>query len=185
MIFRKKIMSRIGKLPINIKDGVEVVINGRNVHVKGQKGELSYDLKDDISIAKEDSVLKVGLTKETKESRELWGLTRTLIDNMVQGVSEGFEKQLSIHGVGYRAVLEGNTLVLSVGFSHQVKILIPEGIAARIEKNVITISGFDKVKVGQFAADIRAVKKPEPYKGKGIRYVGEYVRRKAGKTAKA
>lgn len=177
-------MSRIGKLPINIKEGVEVVINGRNVHVKGPKGELSYDLQDDISVTKEDSILKVGIVSEAKESRELWGLTRTLIDNMVHGVSEGFEKQLSIHGVGYRAVLEGNTLVLSVGFSHLVKMPLPEGITAKIEKNVITVSGFDKVKVGQYAADVRAVKKPEPYKGKGIRYVGEHVRRKAGKTAK-
>lgn len=178
-------MSRIGKLPIEIKEGVEVAINGRNVHVKGPKGELSYDLLDDLALEKDGSVLTVKVLAENKATRERYGLTRTLIYNMVHGVSEGFEKRLSIHGVGYRAAVEGNKLTLNVGFSHPVVMEIPEGIEMKIEKNVFIINGFDKAKVGQFAADVRAVKKPEPYKGKGIRYIDEHIIRKAGKAAKA
>jgi len=178
-------MSRIGKLPIEIKEGVTVTIQDRTVSVKGPKGELSYKVSPLFDIVKENSTIRVLLKKNTKEAAPLYGLTRTLIYNMVQGVSEGFEKRLSFHGVGFRAAVQEKTLVLNVGFSHPVELSIPVDLEVRVEKNNIIVSGADKVKVGQLAADIRSVKKPEPYKGKGIKYIDERVRRKAGKAAKA
>ena len=177
-------MSRIGKLPIEIKEGVEVTIEGSLVKVKGPKGDLSVKLNSLVVVTKEGNTVKVSIKNETREARELYGLSRTLIANLVIGVSEGFEKKLSIHGVGFKAAVQGNKLVLNVGFSHSVDMVIPEGIETKIEKNIIVISGADKVEVGQFAANVRAVKKPEPYKGKGIKYENERIRRKAGKAAK-
>lgn len=176
-------MSRIGKLPIEIKQGVTVTVEGSKVIVSGPKGELSHTLNPEIKVAVEDNTVFVSKNVETKEAAGLHGLTRTLISNMVKGVSEGFEKRLEYHGVGYRANMEGKTLVMALGFSHPVRYSAPEGIEIKVEKNVIVVTGIDKQLVGQIAAEIRGFKKPEPYKGKGIRYQGEKIRRKAGKTA--
>lgn len=176
-------MSRIGKKPIEIPSGVEVKIEGRKIFVKGSKGELSIDIAPEVLVKNEDNKVVVSIERETKKAKSLWGLTRTLISNMVEGVSKGHEKKLEIQGVGYRASLEGQDLVLLVGFSHPVRVKKPEGIDFNVEKNIITISGADKELVGQIAAKIRKVRKPEPYKGKGIRYVGEFVKRKVGKRA--
>ncbi len=177
-------MSRIGKKPIQIPDAVEVNIKDKEVSVKGPKGELKRTICPEVEVVKRDKEIIVSIKKETdKKAKSLWGLTRTLIFNMVQGVVEGHEKKLEIQGVGYRANMEGEDLVLLMGYSHPVKIKKPENINFTIEKNIITISGIDKELVGQIAAKIRKVRKPEPYKGKGIRYVGEVVRRKVGKKA--
>ncbi len=176
-------MSRIGKKPILIPQGVEVKIEGQRVTVKGPKGELSREVRPEIKVVEEESQIIITPQKETKETAAFWGLTRALLANDIKGVTEGFAKKLEIEGVGYRAALEGQDLNLQMGFSHPVKIKAPEGIVFLVEKNVITISGIDKELVGQTAARIRAVKPPEPYKGKGIRYEGEQVRRKLGKKA--
>lgn len=183
-------MSRIGKKPIIIPEGVEVEIKGENVIVKGKKGELSQTVPSlfELSLkdSSDDSSLKelvIIPKKKGKNSFALWGLFRSLIFNIVYGVHEGFEKKLEINGVGYRAALEGKTLVLSLGLSHPVKIEAPENIEFKVEKNIITVSGIDKQLVGQMAAKIRDQKKPEPYKGKGIKYIDEVIRRKAGKKA--
>ncbi len=176
-------MSRVGKKPIEILAGVEVSIENNEVSVKGPKGELKTSISPEIKVEKKDNQIIVAPVKETKRSNALWGLSRSLIFNMIEGVTKGYEKKLEIQGVGYRASLEGEDLVLLVGFSHPVKIEKVEGIKFEIDKNIITISGIDKELVGQIAAKIRKVKKPEPYKGKGIRYLGEEVRRKAGKKA--
>jgi large subunit ribosomal protein L6 len=176
-------MSRIGKKPILIPAGVEININGRDVSVKGPKGELNIKIEPEVLIKKEADKIIASVDKETKRAKSLWGLTRTLIQNMVDGVAKGHEKKLEIQGVGYRASLEGEDLVLLLGFSHPVKIKKPENINFTVEKNIITVSGADKELVGQITAKIRKIKKPEPYKGKGIRYVGEIVRRKVGKKA--
>lgn len=178
-------MSRIGKLPVEIKEGVTVAIENGIVSVKGPKGELSYEVSPLFDVLKENSTVKILIKKETKETAPLYGLTRTLIYNMVRGVSEGFEKRLSFHGVGFRAAVQEKRLILNVGFSHQVELSIPEGLEVKIEKNIIIVTGADKARIGQFAADIRSIKKPEPYKGKGIKYIDERIRRKAGKAAKA
>ncbi|MBI2640232.1 MAG: 50S ribosomal protein L6 [Candidatus Sungbacteria bacterium] len=178
-------MSRIGKKPIIIPDGASVTKDGSRVVVKGPKGELEWKLHSAIDVAIEDKnilVKPVSLTK-LKTAAALWGTTRAQIQNMIDGVTRGFEKKLEIEGIGYRALLEGKTLQLSVGFSHPVRIEAPEGIQFKVEKNVITISGTDKILVGETAARVRRVKPPEPYKGKGIRYQGEVVRRKQGKKA--
>lgn len=180
-------MSRIGKKQITIPDGASVTKDGPHILVKGPKGELGWKLNQAIDIVIEGKILTVkpvSLAK-LKVAAALWGTTRALIQNMVDGVTRGFEKKLEIEGIGYRASLEGKTLQLSVGFSHPVRIEAPEGIQFKVEKNVITISGIDKVLVGEMAARIRRVKPPEPYKGKGIRYQGEVVRRKQGKKATA
>lgn len=177
-------MSRIGKKPVNIPEKVEVIIDGKNVKVKGPKGELAFVVPGGISIVKEKDEILVSTIKTTKQARALWGTTRSVIQNMVIGVNEGYEINLEIEGVGFKAQLNGNNLVLNVGFSHPVEVGAPEGIKFSVEKNRITVSGIDKVLVGETAAKIRSIKKPEPYKGKGIRYEGEYVRRKEGKTAK-
>ena len=178
-------MSRIGKQPIDIPNGVDVKIEEQTVTVKGPKGELSGRFRDEINIEKTENQIIVIPRNEisSKESRALWGVTRSLIANMVEGVVEGYEKKLEIEGIGYRAEVQGDTLVLNVGFSHPIQIRGAEDITFSVDKNVITVSGIDKQKVGEFAAQIRSSKPVEPYKGKGIRYVGEIVRRKLGKKA--
>jgi large subunit ribosomal protein L6 len=176
-------MSRIGKLPIIVKEGVTVTQEGRIVKVVGPKGELSLEINPVIGIEVVDGRINVSVKKNTKDSGAFYGLTRTLISNMVQGVAEGFEKKLEFHGVGYRANMEARDLVMALGFSHPVRYTPREGIEIKVEKNTITISGIDKQLVGQTAAEIRELKKPEPYKGKGIKYEGERIRRKAGKAA--
>lgn len=176
-------MSRIGKKPIDIPTEVEVSIENNVVNVKGPKGELERIIRPEIKIEKKDNQIVVAPDKKTKRTNALWGLSRTLIFNMIEGVTKGYEKKLEIQGVGYRANLEGEDLVLLIGFSHPVKIAKVAGIKLEVQKNIIVISGINKELVGQVAAKIRKVRPPEPYKGKGIRYVGEYVRRKAGKKA--
>ena len=177
-------MSRIGRKPIPIPSDVEVKIEKERVAVKGPKGELSYDFHRDLSVAQEDGSVVVSRPSDGRVHRSLHGLTRTLIANMVTGVSQGFTKSLSIVGVGYRAQWEGNSLVLQVGFSHRVEISPPPGISITVEgTNQINVEGIDKQQVGQMAARIRAVRPPDRYKGKGIRYLGEEVRLKPGKRA--
>ncbi len=176
-------MSRIGSSPISLPSGVEVKVNGDAVVVKGPKGSLTQEINSAITVAVDDGTLTVSRDNDQRESRALHGLTRALINNMVIGVTEGYSKELTAVGVGYRASLKGNTLELLVGFSHPVNIEAPDGITLEVpEPTKIIVSGIDKQKVGQVAANIRAVRPPEPYKGKGIRYVDEYVRRKAGKA---
>ncbi len=179
-------MSRIGLQPISIPDGVEVNIDGSRVRVKGPKGELEQGFRSEISIKEDDGSLLLSRESDEPQVRALHGLTRALLNNMVVGTSEGFEKNLEVHGVGYRAELQGSTLILSVGFSHKVEVHPPDGIQFEVDTRAgtIKVTGIDKQLVGQVAADIRLVRKPEPYKGKGIRYKGEYVRRKAGKAGR-
>ncbi|MCL2491195.1 MAG: 50S ribosomal protein L6 [Coriobacteriia bacterium] len=178
-------MSRIGKMPIPVPSGVEVTIEGTHVTVKGPKGELSQEISPLITVTQEDNEIIVTRADDGRESRSQHGLARTLINNMVVGVSEGYEKKLEIVGVGYRATLKGSDIELALGFSHPVHIKAEEGITFEVPTQTqITIKGIDKQQVGQVAADIRKWRKPEPYKGKGIRYEGEYVRRKLGKAAK-
>ncbi len=179
-------MSRIGKKPIPVPSGVDVTINGSHVAVKGPKGELALDAPTDISIAREGDELVVNRPDDERGHRALHGLTRSLVNNMVVGVSEGFSRDLEIVGVGYRALAQGpNKLELQVGFSHSVPVEAPDGITFEVPApNRITVRGIDKQLVGQVAADIRKIRKPEPYKGKGIRYSDERVLRKAGKSAK-
>jgi large subunit ribosomal protein L6 len=181
-------MSRIGKKPILIPEGVEVKIEGREVKIKGPKGELARTFPFEVKIEIKENQIFVSLSKETsdKRIRAYWGTARAEIFNMVSGVVSGFEKKLQIEGIGYKAiVLADGGIELFVGFSHTIKIEAPAGIKYLVEKNIITISGIDKEMVGQMAAIIRKKKKPEPYKGKGIRYVGEIVRKKVGKKAVA
>jgi large subunit ribosomal protein L6 len=176
-------MSRIGKKPIAIPDGVTVTVEGAAVTVKGPKGELRRTFNEDMRIEIEDGVATVVRPSDSKPHRALHGLTRALLANMVEGVTTGFRRVLEIIGVGYRAEKKGDSLVLTVGYSHQVTYPEPEGIAlSTTSPTVIVVEGIDKQKVGQVAAELRAVRKPEPYKGKGIRYQGEQVRRKAGKA---
>lgn len=176
-------MSRIGKKPITVPAGVEVKIDGQTVTVKGPKGTLSRTVNKEISVSLEDGVINVSRSDDEIKSRSLHGLNRTLIQNMVTGVTEGFEKKLEIQGVGYNAQMQGKNLKLALGFSHPVIVEPPEGITISTPSAVvIVVSGADKDLVGQVASEIRAWRRPEPYKGKGIRYSGEHVRRKAGKT---
>ena len=178
-------MSRIGKKPITIPAGVDVKINGSEVTVKGPKGELKNTFNPDINIAIEGTEIIVTRPSDVKEHRSLHGLTRTLIANMVEGVTNGYTKELEVNGVGYRVQKQGKDLVMNLGYSHQV--IMPEIAGITIEvpaPNKIIISGADKQQVGQFAAEVREKRPPEPYKGKGIKYVGEYIRRKEGKAAK-
>jgi len=179
-------MSRIGKQPITVPSGVEVTINDHHVVVKGPKGTLEHDVPETITIAREGDDLVVTRPDDERENRSLHGLTRSLVSNMVTGVSTGFTRELEIVGVGYRAVAQGPTkLELQLGFSHPVTVDAPEGITFEVPAPTrITVQGFDKQLVGQVAADIRKIRKPEPYKGKGIRYSDERVLRKAGKSAK-
>ena len=178
-------MSRIGKQIILIPEGVEVKLDENLIIVKGKKGELTQKLIPEIGVEIKDKQIAVQKINETKNSSALWGTFRALIANMMEGVNNGFKKRLIIEGIGYRVVLNGNKLVLSLGFSHPVEIEAPKGIEFKVEKNTITISGPDKQLVGQVAANIRKQRKPEPYKGKGIRYENEIIRRKAGKKAVA
>ena len=179
-------MSIIGKTPNEIKSGVEVVVNADSVEIKGPKGTLAQSIPEGIEVQKEEETIIVKRDNDLRETKALHGLVRSLLNNMVQGVTEGYQKQLELVGVGYRAQSKGNNaLELQLGFSHPVKYSAPEGITLEVPSQTeINISGIDKQVVGQVAADIRALKKPEPYKGKGIRYVGEHIIRKAGKTAK-
>ncbi len=180
-------MSRIGKLPLQLPAGVTVEINGSAVKVQGPKGSLSIDIRPEISVKNENGVVTCFVSKETKFSGAYWGLTRALIANMVNGVTKGFEKKLELVGVGYRAKQNGNDgVILTVGFSHPVEFKAPQGVEIKVEDNThITISGIDRQLVGLTAANIRKIRKPEPYKGKGIKYAGEVIRRKAGKAGKA
>ena len=177
-------MSRIGRAPITVPAGVEISIADNNVvTVKGAKGTLTQQFNANMAIALENGVLTVTRPNDAKENRALHGLTRTLINNMVVGVTEGFKKELDVNGVGYRVAKEGNKLVMNLGFSHQVIMEEKDGITIEVPgPNKIIISGADKQKVGQFAAEVREKRRPEPYKGKGIKYVDEVIRRKAGKT---
>jgi large subunit ribosomal protein L6 len=180
-------MSRIGRRPIPIPQGVDVEIGASNtVRVKGPKGELNAKFADTLELVREDSTLMVNRPNDERRNRSLHGLTRTLLNNMIVGVTEGYRKNLEIQGVGYRAALDGKTLVLNVGYSHPVRVPPPEGVAFALDGQTrIAVSGYDKQVVGETAAQIRRVRPPEPYKGKGIRYEGEVVRRKAGKAGKA
>lgn len=176
-------MSRIGKSPISLPDGVDVTVADSTVHVKGPKGSLSQSFDSHISVSVDDGVVTVARDNDERSARALHGLTRALINNMVVGVSEGYSKELTAVGVGYRASLKGGQLELLVGFSHPVTVDAPEGITFEVpEPTKIIVSGIDKQMVGQVAANVRAVRPPEPYKGKGIRYKDEHVRRKAGKA---
>ena len=178
-------MSRIGNKPVQIPAGVEVAVNGTHVAVKGPKGTLENDFYSKLTISVEDNVLTVSRPDDERETRAMHGLTRALIHNMVVGVSEGFQKQLELAGVGYRVALKGNTLDLSLGYSHPVTYDAPEGITFEVPDNThIHVKGISKQQVGQVAAEIRSKRPPEPYKGKGIHYVGEHIRRKLGKAAK-
>ena len=179
-------MSRIGKAPIPVPSGVDVKIDGRAITVKGPKGTLSHEVAEPIVVRQDGGELVVERPDDERRSRSLHGLTRTLVNNMVVGVSQGFRKDLEIIGVGYRATAQGdNKLELSLGFSHPVRVEAPAGITFEVPAATrIGVIGIDKQAVGQVAANIRSIRKPEPYKGKGIRYVGEYVIRKAGKTGK-
>lgn len=176
-------MSKIGKQPIAIPEGVTVSIDGDLVVVKGPKGELKRQLTREIKVEVKEKEVLVNIAKQTKRSAALWGLSRMLVFNMIEGVKNGFEKKLEIEGVGYKVALKGNDLVLNLGFSHPVEFKAVPGAVFKVEKNIISISGIDKEIVGQTAANIRKIRKPEPYKGKGIHYLGELIRRKVGKKA--
>ena len=178
-------MSRIGKAPIPLPDKVSVSLHGLAVTVKGPKGELSRTLPDGVQISQDGNTLVVRPTSETRRSRERHGLCRTLVANMVEGVSQGYTRKLEIIGVGYRAALHGTKLVVSAGYSHQVEVVPPDGITFSVEGNTtVLVSGANKELVGNEAAKVRAIRPPEPYKGKGIKYQGERILRKAGKTGK-
>jgi len=175
-------MSRIGKKAVAVPSGVTANVDGQTIKVKGPKGALQYVVPDDISVAMDKGSIKVDPRNETKRARSMWGTSRTLVSNLMEGVTKGFENKLEINGVGYRAAVQGKNLQLSLGYSHEVLFPIPEGIAIVTPKPTeIVITGIDKQKVGQVAAEIRAFRKPEPYKGKGVRYAGEFIFRKEGK----
>jgi len=178
-------MSRIGRLPIAIPAGVDVTIDGRTVTVKGPKGQLSRELHPDMRVAREDGSIVVSRPTEQKTHKQLHGLTRTLVNNMVVGVTDGYRKGLEITGVGYRAAKVGEKLQLNLGYSHPIEIEPPSGITFEVENPTrLAVIGIDKELVGQIAARVRSTRKPEPYKGKGVRYAGEQIRRKAGKAGK-
>ena len=178
-------MSRIGRAPITIPAGVEVKVDGSTVSVKGPKGTLTKTMHSNMTIAMEGNVITVTRPNDLKENRSLHGLTRTLIANMIEGVANGYKKELEINGIGYRAEMKGKDLVMKIGYSHDVVMPQPEGITVEVPApNKIIVSGADKEKVGQFAAEIREKRLPEPYKGKGIKYADETIRRKVGKTGK-
>lgn len=177
-------MSRIGHLPITVPSGVDVNINGSDVKVKGPKGELSFTINGPIEAKLEDNTVTVTRPDDERDSRSMHGLVRTMIFNMIVGVTEGYSKKLEIIGTGYRVVPKGQSLDFSLGYSHNIVIDAPEGISFQVEGNKVTVSGIDKQLVGETAANIRKLRRAEPYKGKGIRYEGEQVRRKAGKAGK-
>lgn len=179
-------MSRIGKQPIEIPSGVSLEINDARVRVKGPKGSLEAQVHPSVRVSQSENTASVTVLDPTdKDHRALWGLWQRLLQNMVQGVSKGFEKKLELQGVGYRVALNGNKLTLNLGYSHPIDFPLPSGIEGSVEKNTITLKGVDKQLIGETAARIRSLRKPEPYKGKGIRYVGEVIRMKAGKAGKA
>lgn len=176
-------MSRIGKLPVAIPEKVEVKVTGNNIEVKGEKGTLAFDFSEKVSVKVEEG--NVVVSPNSDDAKALWGTTRSIVANMVEGVSAGFTKSLEINGVGYKFEVQGQKLVLSIGYSHKVEMEVPSDLKVALDeklKNVIHVTWVDKQRVGQFASKVKAKKKPEPYKGKGIKYVGEYIRRKAGKT---
>jgi large subunit ribosomal protein L6 len=178
-------MSRIGKLPVTVPGGVDVTLDGPLVTVKGPKGTLSHTLAEPITIEREDGALLVRRPNDERRARALHGLSRTLVNNMVVGVTQGYEKKMEIYGVGYRVALKGSDLEFSLGYSHPVTVVPPEGITFVVDTPTrFSIQGIDKQKVGEVAANIRKLRKPDPYKGKGVRYAGEVVRRKVGKTGK-
>lgn len=177
-------MSRVGKLPIQIPSGVTITVDNSLVTVAGSKGTLSQELFDGITITQEGTLATVARRDESDEQKAKHGLMRALLNNMIVGVSKGFTKELEINGVGYRAQPQGTDLKLNLGFSHDVIYKVPSGVQATVNQNIITVAGISKQQVGQVAAEIRALKKPEPYKGKGIKYVGERILRKAGKSGK-
>jgi large subunit ribosomal protein L6 len=178
-------MSRIGKLPVTVPQGVEVKLEGDLLNVKGPRGELEQRIPKGVQVIVADGQIRVQRDSDNREHRALHGLTRTLVSNMVVGVTQGFQKSLEIVGVGYRAEVQGNVLNLALGYSHPVNYPVPDGIKVSVERNIIHVEGIDKQRVGQITSEIRAFRKPEPYKGKGIRYVGEKVRRKVGKGSAA
>jgi large subunit ribosomal protein L6 len=178
-------MSRIGRLPITIPAGVEVKVDGALVSVKGAKGELSHTVAQPIQVAIDENTLTVSRPNDERQSRSLHGLTRTLISNMIQGVTEGYSKKLEIKGTGYRVLAKGSDLEFALGYSHPIVVKAPEGISFTVEgANKLTVAGISKQQVGEVAANIRKLRKPDPYKGKGIRYAGEVIRRKVGKAGK-
>ena len=175
-------MSRIGKKPIEVPAGVTVTVSGAQVTAKGPKGELALALVDEVEAKLEGSTLVVTPKEESKRAHAMWGMQRTLVANLIEGVSKGFEKRLQIVGVGFRAQMRGRTLSLQLGYSHDIDYPVPDGVTIETpDQTTIVVSGIDKQKVGQVAAEIRAYRKPEPYKGKGVRYAGEYIFRKEGK----
>lgn len=184
-------MSRIGKNPVTIPEGVEVQLNGQDLKAKGKMGELDLRLHDEVIAVIEDvanddgkssKIVRLSPKSNSRMARQIWPTMRTLVDNIMTGVNKGYEKKLEIHGVGYRAKLQGTDLILSLGFSHEVHYAVPQGIKVEVEKlTKLTVSGIDKQRVGQVAAEIRSYRKPEPYKGKGVRYADEYIVRKEGK----
>ena len=175
-------MSRIGNKPVSLPGGVTASVDGQEVKVKGPKGELSHVLVDQIVAKMGDNGIEIGMREDSKDARAMWGMSRTLVANLVTGVTEGFSKTLEINGVGYRAAMKGQTLQLQLGFSHDVDFEIPKGIEVKCPKPTeIVVSGIDKQLVGQVAAEIRRYRPPEPYKGKGVKYAGEYIFRKEGK----
>lgn len=178
--------SRIGKQPVEVPKNVTITLDGQDLKVKGPLGELSLNYPREVKVEREESgILRVKKAIETRRANQMHGLFRTLTDNMVVGVSKGFEKRLQLIGVGYRAMLEGKDLVLSLGFSHPVRMTVPDGIQVKVEENTrIVVSGYDKSAIGQFAASIRKWRPPEPYKGKGVKYADEVIRRKEGKAGK-
>lgn len=178
-------MSRVGKQPVLIPSGVDVTINGAAVSVKGPKGTLTLTLHPHVTALKEGTEIHVTVASpDEKGDRALWGLSQRLLQNMIVGVTTGFEKKLELVGVGYKAAVSGKTLIFNLGYSHPIVLTIPDGLSASVEKSIVTISGIDKERVGNYAAKVRALRKPEPYKGKGVRYENEVIRRKAGKAAK-
>ncbi len=175
-------MSRIGKKPVPVPGGVTAAVDGQEIKVKGPKGELSHVLVDQVIAKLGDDGIEIGMVEDTKEARAMWGMSRTLVANLLTGVTEGFSKTLEISGVGYRAAVQGQTLQLQLGFSHDVNYEVPKDIDVKCPKPTeIVVSGIDKQKVGQVAAEIRRYRPPEPYKGKGVKYAGEHIFRKEGK----
>lgn len=175
-------MSRIGKQPVTVPEKVDVKLTGKLLEIKGPKGQLSYELTDNVTLEHEGKEITVKPVDGSNKSKALWGLTRTLVNNMVVGVTEGFKKDLEFNGVGYKAAAKGTTLVLNLGYSHPIEYELPQGIEAKVTKNVISVTGCSKELVGFAAAKIRSFRPPEPYKGKGIKYADEVIIRKAGKT---
>jgi large subunit ribosomal protein L6 len=175
-------MSRIGKKAVAVPKGVTATVDGQTVTAKGPKGQLAVELVDDVAVAMTDDGIKIDPREQSKRARSMWGMSRTMVQNIVTGVTDGFEKRLEINGVGYRAQAQGNTLSLALGYSHEVNYPVPEGIKVETPRPTeIVISGIDRQKVGQVAAEIRRWRPPEPYKGKGVKYANEYIFRKEGK----